>query len=80
MSGGWVAGSVRARALARRRLGADAARELAACGSLAEALQALAATPYGRESQPGLTLAEAQHGIAAAILWDLRVLAGWLPG
>jgi len=80
MSGGWVAGSVRARALARRRLGADAARELAACGSLPEALQALAATPYGRESLPGLTLAEAQRGIATAILWDLRVLAGWVPG
>jgi hypothetical protein len=80
MSGGWVAGSVRARAMVRRCIGAGAARELAACGSLPEALQALAATPYGRERLLGLTLSAAQHRIASAILWDLRVLAGWLPG
>ena len=75
MSGGWVAGSVRAKAMVRRCIGAGAARELAACGSLREALQALAATPYGRERLPGLMLSAAQHGIASAILWDLRVLA-----
>jgi len=80
MSGGWVAGCVRARAMVRRCIGAGAARELAACGSLPEALQVLAATPYGRERLPGLTLSAAQHRIADAILWDLRVLAGWLPG
>jgi len=80
MSGGWVAGSVRARAMARRCIGAGAARELAACGSLGEALQALAATPYGRQRLPGLTLSAAQHEIASVILWNLRVLAGWLPG
>jgi hypothetical protein len=51
MSAGWVAGSVRARALARRRLGA----------------------------RPGEDLAETQHHVACALLWDLRVLAGWLP-
>ena len=80
MSGGWVAGSVRARAMARRCIGADPARELAACGSLGEALQALAATPYGRQRLPGLTLSAAQHEVASVILWNLRVLAGWLPG
>ena len=65
MSAGWVAGSVRARAMARRRLGAGAARQLAACGSLAEALRVLAATPYGREGLPGQTLAAAQHAVAS---------------
>jgi hypothetical protein len=80
MSGGWVAGSIRAKAIARRCIGAGAARELAARGSLGEALQALAATPYGRETLPGLTLSAAQHEIASVILWNLRVLAGWLPG
>jgi len=79
MSAGWVAGSVRARALARRRLGADAARQLAACGSLADAAQLLAATPYGRGLRSGQSLAATQHAIAGTILWDLRVLAGWLP-
>jgi hypothetical protein len=83
VSTGWVAGSVRARALARRRIGADEARRLAACGSLAEALTMLAATPYRAtaglaESDPQL-LAAAQQAVAASVLWDLRVLAGWLP-
>ena len=80
MSAGWVAGSVRARAMARGRLGPGAARRLAACRFAAlTALQALAATPYGRARRPGQTLAAAQHAIAGALLWDLRVLAGWLP-
>ena len=104
MSAGWVAGSVRARALARRRIGADQARRIAACSSLDEALVMLAATPYrigpggpagargqapagqvadggaaagGRGTQEAL--AATQHAIAEALLWDLRVLAGWLP-
>ena len=79
MSTGWVAGSVRARALARRRLGAAAARQLAASGSLADALRVLSATHYGREDLRGQTLAGAQHAVARTVLWDLRVLAGWLP-
>lgn len=102
MSAGWVAGSVRARALARRRIGAHEAGRLAACRSLAEALEVLAATPYriGRRrpgavrsapsGQSGLApvvsggselsaLAAAQDAIAEGLLWDLRVLAGWLP-
>jgi len=40
----------------------------------------LAATAYGGAAQDGQDLAGAQHGVAAAVLWDLRVLAGWLPG
>jgi hypothetical protein len=79
MSASWVAGSVRARALARRRLGAGAARTLAALPSLPEALIALGSTPYRRGVRPGQTLAEAQHGIADTLLWHVRVLAGWLP-
>lgn len=79
MSAGWVAGSVRARALARRRLGPAAARQLAASGSLDAALTALSGTAYGRRARPGDDVATAQHGIASGLLWDLRVLAGWLP-
>lgn len=79
MSGGWVAGSVRARAFARRRLGPDAARELASCVTLRDALLMLAATPYGANVRPEQPLAAAQRAIASTILWDLRVLAGWLP-
>jgi hypothetical protein len=80
VSAGWVAGSVRAGPRARRRLGAGAARQLAASGSLAEALRVLAATHYGRAGLPEQTLAGAQHAVAGAVLWELRVLAGWLPG
>lgn len=80
MSAGWVAGSVRARALARRRIGLAEARQLASCGSLAEALAALAAAPYRVGAEVGgQDLAAAQHAVAAALLWDMRVLAGWLP-
>jgi hypothetical protein len=97
VSAGWVAGSVRARALARRRIGTAEARRLAACGSLGEALTRLAGTPYrigpgvpgpdGERGRPQAdagrcdleALAAAQHAIAEALLWDLRVLAGWLP-
>jgi hypothetical protein len=79
VSAGWVAGCVRAKAMARRRLGPEAARRLAASPSLSEAQQALAATPYDRAGRAGQTLAAAQHAVAATLLWDLRVLAGWLP-
>ncbi len=79
MSVAWVAGGVRARTLAHRRIGPEAARQVAAAGSLADALRLLAATPYRREVHEGQTLAQAQHATAAAVLWDLRVLAGWLP-
>ena len=80
MSAGWVAGSVRARALARRRLGAEETRRLASCSSLGDALRMLAATAYGANLRPSQPLAAAQHEIAGSVLWDLRVLAGWLPG
>ena len=75
----WVAGAVRARALARRRIGPASARQLAASPSLDEAVRALADTPYGHDVRPGQTLAEAEHAIGGALLWHLRVLAGWLP-
>lgn len=79
MSAGWVAGGVRAQALARRRLGGSAARELAACQGLEAALAVLADSPYSRDVRPGLSLAQAQRAIASTYLWNLRVLAGWTP-
>jgi len=79
MSAGWVAGSVRARTLVRSRMDAGVARRLAACGSLTDALHLLAATPYGANIRRDQALAAAQHEVADSLLWDLRVLAGWLP-
>ena len=79
MGAGWVAGTVRAKAMARRALGADAARQLAASTSLGEAQRQLQATPFRSAAETRLSLDEAQHAVAATILWDMRVLAGWLP-
>jgi hypothetical protein len=79
VSAGWVAGAVRARALAQRRLGAGGTRALAGSPSLEAALAILADTAYGHEVHPGQSLAEAQRAVAATLLWHLRVLAGWLP-
>jgi hypothetical protein len=79
MSAGWVAGSVRAKAMARRRVGREATRQLASSRSLGDALRLLAATRYGANVRPEQALAEAQREVVGALLWDLRVLAGWLP-
>jgi hypothetical protein len=72
-----VAGTIRARALARRRIGPARAHRLAGHRSLAVAVEELAGTPYGRYVRSGSNLAEAEHGIARTCLWHLRVLAGW---
>ncbi|MEV3926903.1 hypothetical protein [Actinomadura coerulea] len=79
MSAGFVAGRVRAQALARNALGPGRVRAVAQAGSLAEALAGLAATPYGRRLSAGQALDAAQHAVAESLLWDMRVLAGWLP-
>ncbi|HEX6501084.1 MAG TPA: hypothetical protein VF054_18950 [Micromonosporaceae bacterium] len=79
MSARWVAGCVRARALARRRIGAAAARDLAASPDLDTAVQALRASPYGARLPARPTLAHAERGLADTLLWHARVLAGWLP-
>jgi hypothetical protein len=65
--------------MARRRYGAAAARALAGSPSLAEALSALVATPYGHDVRADHTLEQAQHALGATVLWHLRVLAGWTP-
>lgn len=79
MSAGWVAVSVRARAMTSRRLGGRATARLARQGSLNEAVELLAATTYGREVRSGQTLGEAQRAVVDVATWNLRVLAGWAP-
>jgi hypothetical protein len=72
--------------LAGRRIGASEARRLAACGSLGQAVGVLEPTTY-RVTPAGKTIAAAtpaglavvQYAISAGLIWDLRVLAGWLP-
>ncbi|MGO9151826.1 hypothetical protein [Mycobacterium sp.] len=79
MSAQWVAGNVRARALLNRRLGVGRARALAAMNSLTDAQHALAATAYGRDITVGQPALDTDHAVCAALLWHLRVLAGWQP-
>ncbi len=79
MSAGWVAAGVRARGLARRRLGRDGALDLAASDTLVAALGTLANTPYGREVKTAMDLASAEHAVFATLLWHMRILAGWGP-
>ncbi|MGY4742259.1 V-type ATP synthase subunit D [Streptomyces sp. ATMOS53] len=79
MGAGWVAGATRARALRTRCLGPESIGEVAASPTLDGALRYLAATPYWHDINPGATPAEAQRTVSAALLWHLRVLAGWQP-
>jgi len=79
VNAGWVAAGVRGRGLARRRLGRDGARRLAASSSLTEATDYLTSSPYGLEVKRGMNLQSAQHAVSATLLWHLRVLVGWGP-
>lgn len=79
MSASWVAGSVRSRSLASRRLGRDRARSVAASPSLDAAVRELVGSPYGHDLRIGQRLPEAQEALLATSLWHLRVMAGWLP-
>jgi hypothetical protein len=79
MGAGWVAATVRAKAMARRRIGAGAAQRIARAPNLSDALGLLRGTAYTKASAPGTSLPAAERLVAAAELWQLRVLAGWLP-
>lgn len=79
MSARWVAGGVRARAMTRRRLGREAVRGLAGAPSLDAALAALVSTPYSHDVTRQASLAEAQRAVTSTVLWNCRVLSGWVP-
>lgn len=79
MSAGWVAGSLRGRALARRAVGPEVAERVAREETLAAALQALSDSTYGHRLQQRMNLETAERAVAETALWHLRVLAGWLP-
>lgn len=79
MTAGWVAAATRGRSLLRRTIGPDGARELASAESWPEARQLLASTPYGSELSPDADRLDARHIVATTYVWQLRVLAGWLP-
>ena len=80
MTAAWVAGTTRAKALARRCAGPETARRAASEPTVDGALAVLGPTPYGHGVHAGQSLAETEHALLATLLWQVRVLAGWLPG
>ncbi|MBR7825604.1 V-type ATPase subunit [Actinospica sp. MGRD01-02] len=79
MSAGWVAATVRARALLERRIGSAATGNLAAAPTFHAATVTLAGTAYRRFLPEEPNAAQAERAVDEAVLWNLRVLAGWLP-
>ena len=79
MSAGWVAGTVRARALLSCAIGAAATSRLAGRSSFAAAAADLTDTAYQRFLPENATPDQAERAVEDTALWNLRVLAGWLP-
>ena len=79
MTTGWVAVTVRGRALLARTVGRAGAAEIAAASDWATARDLLASTVYGTGLAPGADRAAAHRHAVAATAWQFRVLAGWLP-
>ncbi|MEU1273750.1 hypothetical protein [Streptomyces sp. NPDC005799] len=79
MGAGWVAGVTRAEAMASSRAGPTTARRLATAANLSDALRLLSATPYRRGLDVSAGIEKAQRAVTEALVWQLRVLAGWQP-
>ncbi|MCQ2001094.1 hypothetical protein [Arthrobacter zhaoxinii] len=79
MRADWVAASVRARSMAQRRVGAGTCRELSTLPDLPAAVEALEGSVYSDQLSSARTLSSAQQATRRTVLWQLRVLAGWLP-
>lgn len=79
MRSSWVAATVRARGIGRRRAGTELSRRIAAAPTLDAGLARLAGTAFENVAKPGMSLRDAEHGIRTELLWELRVLAGWMP-
>jgi len=79
MPASWVGASVRAKLLGRRRLGSAGAAAIAESGGLTGALKLLSNSPYGANLTPDCSVEDAQRHIAGTVLWNLRLIAGWLP-
>lgn len=79
MRSDWVAASVRARSMAQRRAGAGTCRIVAAAPNLQAGLERLSESAYSDELRAARTLPEANLATRRTVLWQLRVMAGWLP-
>ncbi len=78
MSAGWVAATVRGRALTRRMVGPGRAHNMAT-STWPDARAALLETFYGTDLADDADRRAASHQAVEATMWQLRVIAGWLP-
>jgi hypothetical protein len=65
--------------MAHRRVGAGASRLVAAQPTLERALSSLQDSSYAERLRGVPGLAAAERALQETVLWQLRVLAGWLP-
>lgn len=79
MSAGWIAASVRARAMAEGRAGAGLCHTVSVQTSSAAALALLSGTMYADRLAECSSPAEYEHATLDTVLWQIRVLAGWSP-
>src|ERR1017187_9145147 len=77
MSAGWIAGDVRARGLASEA--SDVAASVAAATNLGAGIALLGQSGWIRDIDTATTVAAGQCAVLERLLWQLRVLAGWLP-
>jgi len=79
MNVNWVAASIRARSMSQLRLGSGRCHQLATVANLPKALELLADSGYAQRLVGVTSLIAAQRATWETLLWQLRVLAGWLP-
>lgn len=65
--------------MAQLRVGAGGSYKIAAQQNLHEGLSLLTDTIYAKKLVGCTSLAEAERAIHETVLWQLRVLAGWMP-
>ena len=74
-----MAATVRARALARRRAGSGASAVIARAATLRDGLDLLVGTAYEPRVARATDMVAVERATDETVLWQLRVLAGWLP-
>ena len=79
MTVGWIAASMRGRAVLRAGPGFETARAIAAAPTWDAARELLSHTVAGPQLSPGADRTQARWAASAATMWQLRVLAGWVP-
>lgn len=75
----WVASSVRAKGMVQRRVGRGGCDRVASCPGLDAAVAVLAESIYGGWLTEVSSLSGAQRAVNETVLWQFRVLAGWMP-